>query len=325
MIRVSVVVPTYRRPELLGRCLAALAAQDLDPSAFEVIVADDAASEATRRQVEAFARRSAATVRYVAVTGRHGPAAARNVGWRAARGDDHRVHGRRLHPRPALAGGGRRGLRRRTSTPSAGRVVVPLPSEPTDYERDAAGLERAEFVTANCFCPPRRPRGGRRLRRAVRRRLARGQRPAVRPAAARAGGSSGPTGAVVVHPVRPAPWGVSLAAAAQEPVRCPALQEASRPVPAADPARAAAGTTTRSWRLLGLAVGRPRGSASPRRRSSRPARWAVLTARFCARRLRRTSRAPRHVAEMVVTSALIPPLSVFWRLYGACKFRVLFV
>jgi len=52
--------------------------------------------------------------------------------------------------------------------------------------------------------------------------------------------------------------------------------------------------------------------------------WALLTARFCARRLRRTSRAPRHVAEMVATSVLIPPLSVFWRLYGAWKFRVPF-
>jgi hypothetical protein len=32
-----------------------------------------------------------------------------------------------------------------------GRVVMPIPDPPTDYELDAAGLERAEFVTANCF------------------------------------------------------------------------------------------------------------------------------------------------------------------------------
>ena len=30
-LRVSVVVPTYRRPDLLDRCLAALLAQDLAP------------------------------------------------------------------------------------------------------------------------------------------------------------------------------------------------------------------------------------------------------------------------------------------------------
>jgi hypothetical protein len=53
--------------------------------------------------------------------------------------------------------------------------------------------------------------------------------------------------------------------------------------------------------------------------------WAVLTARFVVRRLRGTAHTPRHIAEMVVTSALIPPLSVFWRLAGAVKFRVPFL
>jgi hypothetical protein len=49
--------------------------------------------------------------------------------------------------------------------------------------------------------------------------------------------------------------------------------------------------------------------------------WAVLMVRFLGRRLRGTSRAPAHLAEMVCTSLLIPALSVFWRLYGAVKFR----
>jgi hypothetical protein len=33
---------------------------------------------------------------------------------------------------------------------------------------------------------------------------------------------------------------------------------------------------------------------------------------------------PAHVAEMVVTSALLPPLAVFWRLAGAVRYRVRF-
>ena len=53
--------------------------------------------------------------------------------------------------------------------------------------------------------------------------------------------------------------------------------------------------------------------------------WLALTAQFCARRLRGTSHAPWHVAEMAATSALIPLLSVYWRLRGAVKFRVLFL
>jgi glycosyltransferase involved in cell wall biosynthesis len=87
MIRVSVVVPTYRRPELLDRCLAALDRQDVDPAEYEVLVADDAASDTTRRHVAIRARMTRPAVRYLAVTTSHGPAAARNVGWRAARGE----------------------------------------------------------------------------------------------------------------------------------------------------------------------------------------------------------------------------------------------
>src|SRR5256885_1736112 len=86
MIRVSVVVPTYRRPELLARCLDALARQQFRDGEFEVIVADDAAEDAVRKQVERTAGDSF-SVRYLPITGNHGPAAARNAGWRAACGD----------------------------------------------------------------------------------------------------------------------------------------------------------------------------------------------------------------------------------------------
>jgi hypothetical protein len=71
--------------------------------------------------------------------------------------------------------------------------------------------------------------------------------------------------------------------------------------------------------IVGLSMGRPWLA------SVAWALWAGLTLRFCARRLRRTSRLPGHVTEMIATSVLIPPLSVAWRLYGAWKFRVLFL
>jgi hypothetical protein len=40
--------------------------------------------------------------------------------------------------------------------------------------------------------------------------------------------------------------------------------------------------------------------------------------------LRGNSLAPNHVAEMLFTSALLPPLSLFWRVEGALCFRVIF-
>ena len=75
-LRASVVVPTFRRPESLSRCLAALCVQDFDPAAYEVIVVDDAASDEARRVVTCYAERVALrglALRYVPVTGTHGP------------------------------------------------------------------------------------------------------------------------------------------------------------------------------------------------------------------------------------------------------------
>jgi glycosyltransferase involved in cell wall biosynthesis len=319
-VKVSVVVPTYRRPDLLGRCLAALGAQDSDPSSYEIIIVDDAASDHTRRQVEVFAATARPAVRYVAVTGRHGPAAARNAGWRAARGgivaftdDDCIPDGRWLAE----------GVRAFEGDVHAvtGRVVVPLPESPTDYERDAAGLEGAEFVTANCFClrPALEAVGGfdERFTAAWREDsdlqftlIESGRRIGLAPAA------------VVVHPVRPAPWAVSLNQ--QRKVFFDALLYKKHPrlyrlrLRRSPPWNYYAIVASLGLAAVSLALGgRTLALASL-------LIWAALTARFCVRRLRRTSRSPRHVAEMAFTSLLIPPLSIFWRLYGAWRFQVPF-
>src|SRR5262249_11902403 len=147
MMRVSAVIPTYRRPGLLARCLAALAGQTLDPSAHEVVVADDDADGAARRQVEALPG-----VRYVSMTGRHGPAAARDAGWRVARSEVIACTDADTGPAPGWLAAGLAALERDPGLAAvAGRVVVPLPPVPTDYERNESGLEAAEFVTANCF------------------------------------------------------------------------------------------------------------------------------------------------------------------------------
>jgi hypothetical protein len=53
--------------------------------------------------------------------------------------------------------------------------------------------------------------------------------------------------------------------------------------------------------------------------------WLLLTLAFAWRRLNGTRRDLAQVAEITVTSALIPPLSIYWRIYGAIKFRVWFM
>ena len=81
----SVVVPTYRKPDLLARTLEALAVQDVEGSTWEVVVVDDGSDDGRTPQVlRAYSDRLDLVE---AGCGRNeGRARARNRGWRAARG-----------------------------------------------------------------------------------------------------------------------------------------------------------------------------------------------------------------------------------------------
>ena len=284
---ISVVVPTCGRPQLLERCLRALERQTLPREAFEIIVIEDLA--------------------------RQGPAVARNRGWRQARAsliaftDDDTV------PDEDWL---RRGLdvfkwEPRTDV-VCGRVIMPLSGKPTDYERDAQGLERAEFVTANCFCRKRclEVLGGfdERFPLAWRedsdlhfRLIEAGARIAREPRA------------IVVHPVRPAPWGVSIGQ--QRKSMFDALLFKKHPRLYRERIRA-----TPPWDYYAIAAALAVGLVKPPFLLV----WAGMTAFFCLKRLRGTSYTPSHIAEMVVTSAVIPLVALFWRLVGALRFRTAF-
>jgi GT2 family glycosyltransferase len=284
---VSVVVPTCGRPDLLQRCLDALERQTLPADAFEIIVVDDTRS-------------------------RRGPAAARNTGWRRAASDliaftdDDTVPDERWLERGVAAFGV--GV-----DAVCGRIVMPIPATPTDYERNENGLERAEFVTANCF-----------VRRAALEKIGGFDENFRMPwredsdlqfrllqascTIARA------DDAVVVHPVRPAPWGVSLRQ--QKKVMFDALLFRKHPELYRSRIRRAP-----RWDYYLAVASLLLGTMWP----VWLALWALLTARFCLHRLRGTSKSPSHITEMVVTSMLIPPVSVFWRLVGALKFRTAFI
>jgi GT2 family glycosyltransferase len=317
--RVSVVVPTRGRPDLLERCLRALAAQQMPSAQFEIIVVDDRPWAATERVVAEWARRAAPiAIRYLASPGPHGPAAARNHGWRAARGDVVAFTDDDTEPDRHWLQNGLRAVRGDIEAVS-GRVVMPIPDPPTDYERDAQGLERSEFVTANCFCRRRVLEGlggfDERFRLAWRedsdlhfRLLESGAR------IARA------EDAVVVHPVRPAPWGVSVRQ--QKKVAYDALLYRKHPRLYRERIRAAP-----RWdyyavvgALAALALGLALGSGAVAIAAA--AAWIGLTARFCLARLSGASKAPGHVAEMILTSAAIPPVAVFWRAVGAWRYRI---
>jgi GT2 family glycosyltransferase len=81
-VPMSVIVPAYQCARMLSACIDGLNASDLPRSAWELIVVDDGSTDDTA----AVAERSADVVLRVA-DGPRGPAFARNLGARAARGE----------------------------------------------------------------------------------------------------------------------------------------------------------------------------------------------------------------------------------------------
>ncbi|MBI5442458.1 MAG: glycosyltransferase [Deltaproteobacteria bacterium] len=78
--RLSVVVPAYNARATLGSCLEGLLAQSAPRESYEIIVVDDGSSDGTGEVARSF------PVRYLRQDNR-GPAAARNLGAREARGE----------------------------------------------------------------------------------------------------------------------------------------------------------------------------------------------------------------------------------------------
>ncbi len=85
MIRISAIVCTYNRSELLGGVLHTLCHQTLDTSQYEVIVVDNNSNDNTPEIVDEFCRRFP-NVRY-SFEPQQGISYARNRGWQEARGE----------------------------------------------------------------------------------------------------------------------------------------------------------------------------------------------------------------------------------------------
>lgn len=264
---------------------------------------------------------SAPRIVYLPSEHSNGPAAARNLGWRAAGGKYIAFTDDDCIPTKDWLKNGLAALERGADGVS-GQVIVPLPPHPTDHDLNTTGLERSLFITANCFYRKQALEkvGGfdERFKAAWREdsdlfftlkesgcRLVRSPR------------------AVVIHPIRPEPWGSSLRQQRKSIYNAllykkhPTLyRQVIQPSP--------------PWHYYGMLVSLLLVLVGMRR--SAPgikylglAGWLVQVGSFAFHRLRNTSHAPRHILEMLITSVLIPPLSIFWRVRGALKYRVFFL
>lgn len=82
----SVIIPTYNRKDVLRKCLEALYNQRYAKEKYEIILIDDGSSDGTEAMISSLASYSPVIARYFRQENK-GPAAARNVGVRNAKGE----------------------------------------------------------------------------------------------------------------------------------------------------------------------------------------------------------------------------------------------
>ncbi|MFI5845225.1 glycosyltransferase family 2 protein [Catenuloplanes sp. NPDC051500] len=258
------------------------------------------------------------------LTGRaEGPAAARNMGWRAARHDWVAFLDDDVIPDPGWLDALAADLAAAPDRVGGiqGRLRVPLPDgrRPTDWERVTAALADGAWITADMAYRRRALEvcGGfdERLPRAFR-------EDAELAFRVRAAGWELARGArSVTHPVRAVDRWVSVRSQrgnADDALLRRLYGQAWRSkleVPAGRRARHALVTAAGALALTAAAARRPVVAAIA------GVAWAAGTAEFAAARIAPGPRTAGEIATMTVTSAVIPPLAVGWWLRGWIRWR----
>ncbi|MGN6181325.1 MAG: glycosyltransferase [Mucilaginibacter sp.] len=288
---------------------------------YEIIVVSDGPDNETRQLIREF-RDGYKRIRFFELPLKKGPAAARNFGWLNAKADIIAFTDDDCMPDEYWLAEIRRNISPNSLQAVTGKVIVPRSKRPTDYAKNTAGLEDADFVTANCACSKAAllRTGGfdEQFSMAWREdsdlefKLI-SQRIPVKKV----------NSAVVVHPVRDAKWGVSIKD--QRKTLYNALLYKKYPelyrqkIQPSPPIIYYAIISAFICALAGFVIGAKAIALTGL------LIWLTLTVYFTVKRLYAADRSPTHIAEMVVTSFVIPFLAIYWQWYGAIKYKVLFI
>lgn len=324
-LSISIVVPTYKRPALLKRCLDMLVMQVFPASEYEIIVVSDGTDSSTKTMIDSTYKgpNDKQLIKYIELSSNRGPAAARNEGWKCAAGrliaftDDDCVPCTYWLQRMWSA------FLQKQFWAASGKIIVPLSSRPTDYEQNIARMEKASFITANCCCTKKALElvGGFDERFLVAWRedtdlefKLKQHKISIQKI----------SDAVVVHPVRKAPWGVSLKEQKKSMYNVLLYKKFpefyKKTIQSHPP-----------WHYYIMILAFilfwvnlllfPETSILILLGGT----WLITLYAFTYRRLKGNTLCLKHVSEIILTSIIIPFLSVFWRLYGSLKFKVLFL
>jgi glycosyltransferase involved in cell wall biosynthesis len=321
-MEISVIIPTYRRPQLLKKCLTALLAQKYNKRWYEIIVVSDGPDPETQKIIRELIKNRITSLRFLSMPSKKGPAAARNYGWLNARSKIVAFTDDDCLPDQYWLKEIAENMNPDKEEAMTGHVIVPRDKRPTDYEQNTAGLEVADFITANCACTRTAllKIGGfdEQFQMAWREdsdlefKLIRENIPVKHLETA-----------IVVHPVRKAKWGISIRE--QKKTLYNALLYKKYPelyrskIQSAPPLLYYAIITAFIVMAIGfLSHNKWMGITGFYL-------WILLTFNFIAKRLYSTRLSATHIAEMVLTSFIIPFLSIYWQWYGAFKYKVFFL
>jgi glycosyltransferase involved in cell wall biosynthesis len=318
-IQISVVIPTNRRPGLLQTCINALVHQSFDKNFYEIIVVSDGDDHETKNLVKSF-KRLHPSIYYLQLSGKKGLAAARNLGWQRAWGKLIAFTDDDCLPDKTWLATLYKTYKGEEEIAYAGRVKVP--SWSPAYKKNISQPETSEFVAANCCCTKMALEkvGGfdERFYMAWREdsdlefKLINKNIPVVKIEEA-----------VVIHPARRVGLGVSIKE--QKKGIFNALLYKKFPELYRQKIQA-----NESWDYYMIAVTFGCLLAGSLLQLKWLAIvfsifWLLLTVRLTRKSLMPTAKTFDQLVEVIVTSIVIPLVSVYWQIYGAIKYKALFL